>query len=168
MPAGQRSRKHCGGPATEQAAASHSPTPPGDSPRPEHALIVVDASIVASALGDDGFDGERARGELVGERLFAPELIDLEVASVWRRAARAGRLDERRAGQALTDLAARPLARAPHQPLMGRIWELHDNLTPYDAAYVARRSAGDPPCNGRPAPHPSARYPLRDQAAPLS
>src|SRR5581483_10283382 len=99
--------------------------------------IVVDASIVASALGDDGSDGERARQRLAGERLFAPELLDLEVASVWRRAARAGRLGERRASQALEDLAALPLGRAPHQPFMSRIWELRDNLTPYDAAYVA-------------------------------
>ena len=100
-------------------------------------MIVVDASIVASALGDDGRDGERVRSRLVGERLFAPELIDLEVASVWRRAARSGRLDDRRARQALADLAALPLARAPHQPFLPRIWELRDNLTPYDAAYVA-------------------------------
>lgn len=100
-------------------------------------MIVVDASILASALGDDRSDGERARRRLGGERLFAPQLIDLEVASVWRRAARAGRLGRRRAGQALTDLAELPLARAPHQPFMSRIWELHDNLTPYDAAYVA-------------------------------
>jgi predicted nucleic acid-binding protein len=100
-------------------------------------VIVVDASIVASALGDDGPDGERVRSRLVGERLFAPELIDLEVASVWRRAARSGRLDDRRARQALADLAALPLARAPHRPLLPRIWELRDNLTPYDAAYVA-------------------------------
>ena len=100
-------------------------------------MIVVDASIVASALGDDGADGERARGRLLGQRLAAPELIDLEVASGWRRAARAGRLGGKRASQALNDLAALPLARAPHQPLIGRIWELRDNLTPYDAAYVA-------------------------------
>ena len=104
-------------------------------------MIVVDASIVASALGDDGSDGERARQRLAGERLFAPELLDLEVASVWRRAARAGRLTGRRAGQALDDLAALPLARAPHQPLMSRIWKLRDNLTPYDAAYVALAEA---------------------------
>lgn len=100
-------------------------------------MIVVDASIVASALGDDGPDGERARSRLAGERLFAPQLMDLEVASVWRRAARADRLGRKRASQALADLAALPLARAPHQPLMSRIWELRDNLTPYDAAYIA-------------------------------
>lgn len=100
-------------------------------------MIVVDASIVASALADDGADGERARRRLIDESLAAPELIDLEVASVWRRALRAGRLPERRAGLALADLAAAPVARAPHGPLMARVWDLRDNLTPYDAAYVA-------------------------------
>jgi predicted nucleic acid-binding protein len=100
-------------------------------------VIVVDASILASALADDGADGERARARLTGERLAAPEVVDLEVASVWRRAFRAGRIGERRVGQALADLAAAPLARAPHGPLMVRIWELRENLTPYDAAYVA-------------------------------
>ena len=103
--------------------------------------MIVDASIVASALGDDGSDGGRARRRLAGERLVAPELIDLQVGSVWRRAARAGRLDGKRAGQALADLAALPLARARHQPLMSRIWELRDNHTPYDAAYVALAEA---------------------------
>ena len=100
-------------------------------------MIVVDASVMASALGDDGQDGDRARQRLAGERLFAPELIDLEVASVWRRAARSGRLDDRRAGLALADLASMPLARASHRPLVARIWDLRANLAPYDAAYVA-------------------------------
>jgi predicted nucleic acid-binding protein len=100
-------------------------------------VIVVDASVLASALGDDGPDGDRARHRLAGERLFAPELIDLEVVSVWRRAARSGGLDDRRAGLALADLASIPLARASHRALLARIWELRTNLTPYDAAYVA-------------------------------
>lgn len=108
-------------------------------------MIVVDASVLASALGDDGEDGHSARDELADARLFAPELIDLEVASVWRRAARGGRLEEQRTRQALADLASFPLARAPHQPLMGRIWELRDNLTPYDAAYVALAEALEAP-----------------------
>ena len=106
-------------------------------------MIVVDASIVASALGDDGSDGARARGRLAGERLAAPELIDLEVASVWRRAAGAGRLEGKRAHQALADLASLPLDRAPHQPLMSRIWQLCENFTAYDAAYIALAEALD-------------------------
>jgi predicted nucleic acid-binding protein len=100
-------------------------------------VIVVDASVLATSLGDDGPDGDRARARLRGERLTAPELVDLEVVSVWRRQIRAGALDARRAALALADLGALPLRRTPHRPLLARCWELRDNLTIYDAAYVA-------------------------------
>jgi predicted nucleic acid-binding protein len=100
-------------------------------------VIVVDASVLATALGDDGTDGDQARARLRGERLTAPGLIDLEVLSVWRRQVRNGAMDSRRAALALADLAALPLRRAPHRPLVARCWELRDNLTIYDASYVA-------------------------------
>lgn len=106
-------------------------------------MIVVDASVLAPALADDGADGDRARDHLRGEQLVAPELVDLEVLSTLRRAARAGRLDQRRSGQALEDLAALPLRRVSHQSLLPRIWALRDNLTAYDAAYVALAEALD-------------------------
>ncbi len=106
-------------------------------------MIVVDASVLATALGDDGPDGDRARARLRGERLSAPELVDLEVASVLRRQVRGGEVDIRRAGLALADLAALPLRRAPHGPLLARCWELRDNLTVYDASYVALAEALD-------------------------
>jgi predicted nucleic acid-binding protein len=108
-------------------------------------MIVVDASVLATALGDDGDDGDRARASIYGARVFAPELVDLEVASVWRRALRGGRMASQRARQALADLDALPLTRAPHAALMSRIWELRDNLTVYDAAYVALAEALDVP-----------------------
>jgi predicted nucleic acid-binding protein len=104
-------------------------------------VIVVDASVLAPALADDGDDGDRARERLRGEDLAAPELIDLEVLSTLRRAARAKRLDEDRSLQALTDLAAIPLRRVPHLPLLGRVWQLRDNLSAYDASYVALAEA---------------------------
>lgn len=100
-------------------------------------MIVVDASVLATALSDDGPDGDRVRVRLRGEELAAPTLIDFEVASVFRGAVRAGRLEDRRARQALTDLAEMPLQRASPVPLLERIWELRDNVTAYDAAYVA-------------------------------
>ena len=100
-------------------------------------MIVVDASVLATALGDDGPDGDRARARLRGERLSAPELAYLEVASVLRRQVQGGDVDIRRAALALADLAALPLRRAPHRPLLARCWELRDNLTVYDASYVA-------------------------------
>ncbi|HYN31281.1 MAG TPA: type II toxin-antitoxin system VapC family toxin [Ilumatobacteraceae bacterium] len=106
-------------------------------------MIVVDASIIVTGLADDGPDGDRIRARLRGERLIAPHLIDLEVASAWRRLASAGQLDQRRVTLALADLDSLRLERAPHGPLLGRCWELRDNLTIYDAAYVALAEAVD-------------------------
>jgi predicted nucleic acid-binding protein len=106
-------------------------------------VIVVDASVLAPALADDDRDGEAARERLRDEQLAAPELVDLEVVSTLRRALRAGRLDQRRSDQAIADLATIPLQRAPHIRLLPRVWDLRDNLTAYDAAYVALAEALD-------------------------
>ena len=100
-------------------------------------MIVVDASVLVTALGDDGDDGDRARERLQGERLIAPHLIDVEVISAWRRLAAAGDLDLRRTQLALDDLRSLRVDRVPHTSLIVRCWELRDNLTVYDAVYVA-------------------------------
>lgn len=106
-------------------------------------MIVVDASVLAPALADDGVDGDQARARLRGEALTAPELIDLEVASVFRRLSRAGQLPARRSELALSDLLSLPLRRMSHRPLLRRCWSLRENLTTYDAAYVALAEALD-------------------------
>lgn len=106
-------------------------------------MLVVDASVLAVALADDGADGDAARERLRGEELFAPELLDLEVLSVVRGQMSAGALDARRAELALSDLSAIPIKRAPQLSLLRRCWELRDNLTIYDASYVALAEALD-------------------------
>ena len=100
-------------------------------------MIVVDASVIVAALADDGADGHQARSRIRGERLVAPHVIDLEVASGWRRLVAAGDLVPRRAALALADLQALGIKRMPHGPLLDRCWELRDNVTVYDAAYIA-------------------------------
>ena len=92
-------------------------------------MIVVDASVVVTALADDGEDGDQVRARLRGERILAPHLIDVEVASAWRRLAVAGDLDDRRAALAFNDLRALRLERVPHTRLQPRCWELRHNLT---------------------------------------
>ncbi|OBI45959.1 twitching motility protein PilT [Mycobacterium kyorinense] len=104
-------------------------------------MIVVDASILAVALGDDGPDGQRARRRLVGETLAAPELVDLEVLSVLRRQVAARVMPARRASEATADLADLALWRSPHRPLLDRIWQLRHAITPYDGAYVSLAEA---------------------------
>ena len=106
-------------------------------------MIVVDASVIVTALADDADDGDRVRERLRGERLAAPHLIDLEVVSAWRRLAAAGQLDDRRVALAMADLGELRIERAPHQPLVRRCWELRENLTVYDASYVALAEALD-------------------------
>ncbi len=104
-------------------------------------MLVIDASVLAVALVDDGADGDALRARLRGETLSAPSLIDLEVVSVWRGLARGGHLDARRADLALDDLQAIPIQRVAHTSLLQRCWQLRDNLTIYDAAYVALAEA---------------------------
>jgi len=99
--------------------------------------LVIDASVLAVALVDDGSLGARIRSRLLGSELAAPEIIDLEIANVVRRQVMAGSLGGDRARQAIDDLAGLPLTRLSHRPLLRRIWELHPNVTSYDAAYVA-------------------------------
>ena len=102
-------------------------------------MIVVDASVVATALAVQGIDGDEAREHLRhGGQLHAPHLMDLEVTSVLRRRQQAGNIDGRQVGAAFDALRDLPVIRYRHFPLVRRrIWELRSNLTPYDAAYVA-------------------------------
>jgi predicted nucleic acid-binding protein len=109
-------------------------------------LIVVDASALLEALL------RTPAAQAVEERLFAPRatlhaphLIDVEVARVIRRYAGAGKIDGERGREALTDLADLRLTRYPHDLLLPRIWELRDNLSAYDAAFVALAEALDAP-----------------------
>lgn len=96
-------------------------------------LVVVDASAVVGALRHDGL----ARRQLAGRSLFAPHLLDLEVANALRGEARGGRLRPAEGALLLRALRALGITRYPVIGLTERIWELRDNLSAYDAAYVA-------------------------------
>lgn len=73
--------------------------------------------------------------------LHAPHLIDLEVSQALRRYVSSGVLEERRARLALDYLAELGLLRYPHDLFLPRIWALRENLTAYDAVYVALAEA---------------------------
>jgi predicted nucleic acid-binding protein len=109
-------------------------------------VIVVDASALIEVLL------RTPAAEAVEERLFkpretlhVPHLIDMEVAQVIRRYAATGEIDQERGQAALIDLGDFPLRRYPHGFLLPRVWELRNNLTAYDAAYVALAEALDAP-----------------------
>ena len=88
---------------------------------------VVDASAVGA--GSPLIDGADA--------LFAPEVIDLEVASLLREAVLRQHRTAEQAGAALAAWADNDVVRFAHAPYLSTIWKLRDNITPYDAAYVA-------------------------------
>jgi predicted nucleic acid-binding protein len=69
--------------------------------------------------------------------IHAPHLIDIEVVDAIRRHLRLGALTDRRAQQAFWDLIHVPCVRHEHYPFLPRIWELRNNVSPYDAVYIA-------------------------------
>ena len=101
-------------------------------------MIVLDASAAIELLLNTPL-GERVGNRLAGAgtTLHAPHLLDVEVLHVVRRLRAGGTLGERRARQALTDLADLPVVRYSHQDLVGRAWAMRATLTAYDAMYVA-------------------------------
>ncbi len=100
-------------------------------------MIVVDASVLAPLVLDDGPEGTKKRARLQGEQLAAPDLVKVEAASAIRRHLAAGFVDENRATLAISDLISLPVLLFPTETFLERAWALRDNVTTYDACYVA-------------------------------
>jgi len=96
-------------------------------------VIVVDASAALSALLNAG----AARDAVASEQLHAPHLIDSEVASGLRLRVSAQRLDGAAGWLALDTWRRLGMTRYPVFTLLERVWEIRDNLSAYDASYVA-------------------------------
>jgi predicted nucleic acid-binding protein len=96
-------------------------------------VIVADASAAVSALLNAG----SARRTLGDEQLHVPHLIDSEVANALRRQVAARRLDRGAAWTALDRWRRLGMTRYPVVGMLHRIWELRDNVTAYDASYLA-------------------------------
>lgn len=108
-------------------------------------MIVVDSSAVLEALaGSDPAPGLIERLTVDGD-LQAPHLIDTEILHALRRMCRRKEISLERAADALSDLADLALTRYAHEPLNDRVWELRNNLTAYDATFVALAETLDVP-----------------------
>lgn len=107
--------------------------------------LIVDASVVVAALVDSGLDGEWAAGVMEGQSLAAPHHMPIESANILRRAALAGHLSSDTASLAHGDLLALRIDLFPFAPLADRCWQLRENVTTYDAAYVALAEQLDAP-----------------------
>jgi predicted nucleic acid-binding protein len=99
-------------------------------------MVMETSALVEFLVGSDNI-AERVRTATSGEVLAAPHSIDLECASTLRGLVRGRKLPAREAERALDILARISLKRYGHLPLLSRIWQLRDNVWPYDAAYVA-------------------------------
>jgi predicted nucleic acid-binding protein len=110
-------------------------------------VIVIDASAEIAVLLNIGaeVEGLRKRISRPGETLHVPHLFEIEVLHALRSLVLRGTLSPERARLALSRLEDTQLMRYPHTALMGRIWELRENLTAYDAAYVTLAEALDAP-----------------------
>jgi predicted nucleic acid-binding protein len=111
-------------------------------------LIVVDASVLTDFLlgrPHTMVAVERELADREHEPLHAPELIEPETLNALRRLARSGLVTLQRAREAAGDLASIRMMRYPHAPLRERVWALRDNLTAYDACYLALAEALDEP-----------------------
>lgn len=100
-------------------------------------MIAVDASTLVAALTDGGPQGSWASSRLASGPLVAPHLLPVEVASVLRRLQLGGVISADVAAMAHADLIDLRVRLLPYAPFAPRVWELRDNLTPYDAWYVA-------------------------------
>jgi predicted nucleic acid-binding protein len=106
-------------------------------------LIVLDASALVSILLDPGPNAEpiRERIERTGESVHVPHLLDVEVLNVLCCQTLRGTLARERGATALKDLESMKMTHYPHTPLLRRIWDLRENVTVYDATYIALAEA---------------------------
>jgi predicted nucleic acid-binding protein len=109
-------------------------------------VIVVDASALLEFLLQTPL-GTRVEARLFRDRdeFHAPHLTDVEVTQGLRRLVRSGEVSPARAAEAIADLADLDLHRHPHVDLLMRVWKLRENITAYDAMYVALAEALDAP-----------------------
>ena len=79
----------------------------------------------------------RVRIEAPGESLHAPHLLDVEMLHALRGLVLRGDVSRARSEEVREDFASLRWSRYSHVAFLDRIWEHKDNLTVYDAAYVA-------------------------------
>ncbi len=100
-------------------------------------MIVLDTSAMVELLVGRDATANEIRSLVIGERLAAPHAIDLECASTMRGLVNGRKLPADEAERALELLAKMNVKRYGHAALLPRIWQLRNNMCPYDAAYVA-------------------------------
>ena len=107
-------------------------------------MIVPDASAFALLLtGDDPRADEADRVLRADPVWVVPEQWHIEVLAVVRGLLLGGKLDPAGADAAVAALATATVDVMPTAPLLPRMWQVRDNLSAYDAAYVAAAEVRD-------------------------
>lgn len=107
--------------------------------------LVIDASALVAALIERDAPGEWVETAIASQELAGPELVLAEATNILRRLEQRREVLPHEAAQAHRDLMRRRVDLFQFGPLADRIWELRDNLTSYDAWYVALAEALDCP-----------------------
>jgi predicted nucleic acid-binding protein len=103
---------------------------------------VIDASAATEYLLRTPL-GLKLASVIADSDLLAPELLDVEVLSVLRRAVLQRQLTEQRALLAIEDLMDWSIDRIPHRPLVLAAWQHRNNVSAYDAFYIATARLAD-------------------------
>lgn len=106
--------------------------------------FVIDASAATEYLLRTPL-GLRVATAIEDASLIAPELLDVEVLSVLRRAVLHREITEQRAVLAIEDLVDWSIDRIPHNPLVWLAWQNRNNVSAYDAFYVAAARISNAP-----------------------
>lgn len=107
--------------------------------------VVVDASVVVAALIDNGPIGSWAAQVVRPAAVMAPQMMPAECANVLRNAVRRGDISADTGALAHHDLLEVEVKLFDYRPVASRVWELRENLTTYDAWYVALAESLDAP-----------------------
>lgn len=101
-------------------------------------MIVLDTSAAVDWLLQTPV-GQRIEQRIYqqNETLHSVHLLDVEFVQVLRRLVREGTVTAKRAAEAVEDLGALRITRYAPVLLLQRIWQLRQNLTAYEAPYVA-------------------------------
>ncbi len=107
-------------------------------------MIVIDASALLEFLLQTPL-GTRVEARLLrdGDEFHSPHLVDVEVTQGLRRLVRSREVSPDRASEAIADLMDLDLHRHAHVDLLTRAWKMRENITAYDAMYVALAEALD-------------------------
>ena len=100
-------------------------------------MLVLDASALLAVVLGASADTEYWQDRLVAEVVHAPHLIDVEYANGLRRLVHRSELAAEPATLLLGDGPLLVDVRHDHRQLAATAWSLRDNLTFYDALYVA-------------------------------